>query len=91
LLLAPDRPFVCGVISYRSIEESAPKRSIDLRMPEVSASLWVCRAISERNAGSESEEHSDLESEKGSGTIDSGLSAGRTSTMDAHEHSGNRV
>jgi hypothetical protein len=60
-------------------------------MPEVSASFWVWRSISERREGSESKEHSDFESEKGSGTIDSRLNAGRTSTMDAHEDSGNRT
>lgn len=90
LLVPPDRPLFWGVISYRSIEESPPKRSSDLRMPDVSASLRVCRSISERKDGSASEEHSDFESEKGSGTIDSGLSADRTSTMDAPERSGNR-
>ena len=63
-----------GVISYRTIEESPPKRSSDRRMPEVSASLLVCRVICMRSDGAEIGEQSAVESEKGLGTIDSGVS-----------------
>lgn len=65
----------CGEISNLWMEASLPKRSSDLRIPEVSASLPVCRLISLRRAGSETGEHLAMDSEKDSGIMDSGLNA----------------